>query len=149
MSFPDGETYSNRNAFGMLTGMRDDAPGQIRWVDLTVPDAERIREFYREVVGWDEEPVAMAEYNDWCMVPMEGTQPVAGICHARGANASLPPVWLIYITVADLQVSVDRCRQLGGEVIFGPKLFGTEGKWCVIRDPAGAVAALFEANAVA
>ena len=37
------------------------------------------------------------------MIPPGAAQPVSGICHARGSNADLPPVWLIYITVADLE----------------------------------------------
>jgi hypothetical protein len=28
---------------------------------------------------------------------------VAGICHSRGENADLPPVWLIYIAVENVE----------------------------------------------
>jgi uncharacterized protein len=126
-----------------------DKPGQIRWVDLTVSDAPAIREFYEAVVGWTSDPVSMGDYSDWCMISDGAPEPVAGICHATGANAGLPSTWLIYITVADLVASIAACRDRGGEVVFGPKQFGTEGSWCVIRDPAGAYAALFEPKAVA
>jgi len=34
--------------------------GKIGWVDLTVPDAEKLRDFYREVVGWSITPVKMS-----------------------------------------------------------------------------------------
>jgi predicted enzyme related to lactoylglutathione lyase len=129
--------------------MLEDVPGQIRWIDLTVRDAPAIREFYEAVVGWKSSPVAMGEYSDWCMAPEGIDDPVAGVCHARGGNVGLPPTWLIYITVADLVGSMAACRDRGGEVVFGPKNFGPEGTWCVIRDPAGAYAALFEPKAVA
>ena len=33
--------------------------GTVAWTDLTVPDAEGIRDFYARVVGWVPEPVAM------------------------------------------------------------------------------------------
>lgn len=33
--------------------------GSLGWTDLTVPDAERIRDFYQAVVGWRAEPVDM------------------------------------------------------------------------------------------
>ena len=39
--------------------MVDDAPGQVRWIDLTVQDAPRLREFYQAVVGWTATPVNM------------------------------------------------------------------------------------------
>jgi predicted enzyme related to lactoylglutathione lyase len=129
--------------------MLEDMPGQIRWVDLTVKDAGAVREFYEAVVGWKSAPVSMGEYFDWNMLAEGSEDPVAGVCHARGSNKGLPPAWLIYITVADLGASISECRDRGGEVVYGPKNFGPEGKWCVIRDPAGAFAALFEGKAVA
>ncbi|HYO81979.1 MAG TPA: VOC family protein [Bryobacteraceae bacterium] len=133
----------------MLLRMLDESPGQIRWVDLTVANAGEMSAFYQAVVGWEREPVPMGPQEQWYVRPRHGGEPVAGICDATGGNQGLPPMWLIYITVSDLVASMDKCKKLGGEIIFGPKLFGTEGKWCVIRDPAGAVAALFEPNAVA
>ncbi len=58
--------------------------GQIGWIDLTVPNAGVIRYFYQHVTGWVPSPVAMGGYEDYCMTPPSGVQPVAGICHARG-----------------------------------------------------------------
>jgi predicted enzyme related to lactoylglutathione lyase len=39
---------------------------------------------------------------------------------------------------------VRRCVELGGTVLAPPRNFGGQGRYCVIRDPAGAAAALFE-----
>ncbi len=118
--------------------------GSIGWVDLTVEDAERVRAFYARVVGWRPSPVDMGGYSDFNMcAPGSGT-PTAGVCHARGANADLPPQWLIYLIVEDLDASVAGCRELGGEVIAGPREMAGQGRYCVIRDPAGAAAALFK-----
>jgi predicted enzyme related to lactoylglutathione lyase len=69
---------------------------------------------------------------------------VAGICHARGANADLPPQWIPYITVENLESSAARCVALGGRVLAGPRGMGGTARCCIIRDPAGAVAALYE-----
>jgi hypothetical protein len=121
---------------------KDDV-GKIGWIDLTVPDAERVRDFYRAVVGWESEGVDMGGYQDYCMASAEGG-PVAGVCHARGTNEGLPPQWLIYITVASLDESLARCRALGGEVVRAPRGLGGQGRFAVVRDPAGAVCALFE-----
>jgi predicted enzyme related to lactoylglutathione lyase len=86
----------------------------------------------------------MGDYQDFCMHPAPGADPVAGICHARGENAALPPQWIIYITVDDLDESVRRCCELGGKVRVPMRSSGGAGRFCVIEDPAGAVAALFE-----
>ena len=118
--------------------------GSISWTDLTVDNAEEVRDFYSRVVGWKSDAVEMDGYSDFSMnAPQSGTC-VAGICHARGSNARLPAQWLVYINVADLDESIVRCAELGGEVLVGPKEMGSQGRYCVIRDPGGAVAALFE-----
>lgn len=120
------------------------SPGTIVWTDLTVPNAAEVRDFYSQVVGWKPSEVPMGDYSDFSMNAPASGEPVAGVCHARGTNAGLPPQWLVYITVDELDRRIDRCRELGGEVIAGPKSMGAQGRYCVIRDPAGAVAALIE-----
>ena len=118
--------------------------GSIQWVDLTVADAPIVRDFYEEVTGWTHGDCDMGGYCDYFMTAPGSGKTVAGVCHARGVNAGLPPVWLIYINVANLDDSMTRCRDLGGQVLAGPKGMGGQGRYCVIQDPAGAVAALFE-----
>ncbi|MFK8112896.1 MAG: VOC family protein [Rubripirellula sp.] len=120
------------------------AGGSISWIDLTVDDANGVREFYEEVTGWTSQAVSMEDYDDFCMVSDSG-ETVAGICHAQGENADLPAQWLIYINVNDLEASIAACEKLGGAVISGPRQVGG-GRCAVIRDPAGAVAALYETD---
>lgn len=129
--------------------MDDNAPGQIKWMDLTVTNAFEVREFYEAVVGWRSSPVSMGTHEDWNMLSPGHPEPVAGVCHALGGNAGLPPVWLPYITVSDLAESIAACKERGGMVVYGPKAYGSDGMWCVIRDPAGAYAALYETKQAA
>jgi uncharacterized protein len=113
--------------------------GTIVWKDLTVPDAEAVRKFYCEVVGWRSE-----EFDgDFNMIAPGGKEPVAGVCYARGPNANLPPQWLLYIAVPDLDRCVRASTERGGRVVDGPRLAGM-GRICVIQDPAGAFVALYE-----
>jgi predicted enzyme related to lactoylglutathione lyase len=117
--------------------------GTIVWCDLTVPDAAAIRDFYARVVGWRAMPVNMGNYHDFNMFPPEGTDPAAGICYARGTNADLPAQWLMYVVVDDVDQSAADCVKLGGTVVSPPRgMMG--GRFCVIRDPAGAVCALYQ-----
>ena len=117
--------------------------GKIGWIDMTVDDADGLRDFYQDVVGWDTEPVSMGDYSDYSMIVPESGEAVSGICHARGSNAEIPGGWLIYITVADVDTSAAACTANGGEVLVGPRgLAG--GRFCVIKDPSGAVAALYQ-----
>lgn len=124
--------------------MSDKQVGRIMWVDLTVPEAGQVKDFYTQVVGWNSEAVDMGEYSDFNMLPPAEKEAVAGVCHARGTNASLPPYWMIYIIVENAQQSADKCLELGGQIVVSPKEMGKFGRYCIIRDPAGAVCALFE-----
>ena len=116
-------------------------PGTISWQDLTVENAEELRDFYESVIGWSPEPVTMGGYSDFVMTA-DGDE-IAGICHARGANADLPPVWIVYITVEDLDHSIQECQRLGGSIVAAPRGYGG-GRYCVIKDPAGAICALYQ-----
>lgn len=119
------------------------APGTLAGFDLTVPNADEVRDFYAAVVGWTPEPYDRGDYADWFMRAPNG-ETVAGVCHARGENAGLPAQWLAYVVVADLDASIARCLDLGGAVVAGPRGDAPGMRYCVIRDPAGAVIALLD-----
>lgn len=117
--------------------------GAIGWVDLTVPNADEVRDFYGAVVGWTPTGLSMGDYEDYVMSSPATGDGVAGVCHARGANAGQPPVWMIYLIVEDLDASIAACNERGGQVIAGPRQMGA-ARYCVIRDPAGAICALYQ-----
>jgi predicted enzyme related to lactoylglutathione lyase len=118
--------------------------GTVAWRELTVDDADGVRSFYEQVVGWTHEAVDMGGYDDFNMIRADG-ECVGGICHARGSNEDMPAQWLIYVTVRDVDESAATCEALGGEVLVGPASMG-DAKYCVIRDPAGAVCALYSSG---
>lgn len=120
--------------------------GTIAWQDLTVNNAEDVRDFYAEVVGWKPNPVNMGDYDDFSMAPEGADQPSAGICHAKGDNKNLPPQWLIYIYVENLNTSMTAVEAKGGKLLTEVKSYGGSSKYVIIEDPAGAVCALYEDN---
>jgi len=119
--------------------------GGISWLDLTVSDASATRDFYRQVVDWSVQDVEMEDagerYADYNMFGADGS-PAAGVCHARGVNLGLPPIWMIYLPVGDLAESLRRVREGGGKVIKETR--GADGKYAsaVVQDPVGAWLAL-------
>lgn len=119
--------------------------GHISWLDLTVPDAAATRDFYRQVVEWSAEDVEMEDggerYADYNMLGENGS-PMAGICHARGVNMDLPPVWMMYLSVGDLAESLRRVQEEGGEVIKAVRGQDGEHVYAAVRDPVGAYLAL-------
>jgi predicted enzyme related to lactoylglutathione lyase len=117
--------------------------GRISWVDLTVPDAPSLRDFYTKVAGWTAMPLSMGEYDDYVMLGSDGA-PQAGVCHARGANSDIPPQWVMYVTVEGLDEKLRDVAALGGKVLMPVRRMGNTGRYAMIEDPAGAVCALFE-----
>jgi predicted enzyme related to lactoylglutathione lyase len=115
--------------------------GSILWQDLTVPNAERVRDFYARVAGWLSTDVDMGGYSDYNMHDADG-KVVAGICHATGVNAKIPPQWLVYISVEDADASAQHAVEAGGTIVDGPRSMGDGTRFVVVKDPAGACCAL-------
>lgn len=136
-AFPPAEGVSSRDAPAPM--------GCIAWLNLTVSDASAIRDFYRQAVGWSAQDVEMEDasgrYADYNMFGGDGN-PAAGVCHARGANLGLPPVWMIHLPVGGLAESLRRVREEGGKVIKARR--GTDGEYAyaAVQDPVGACLAL-------
>jgi len=117
--------------------------GKILWQDLTVEDAEQVRDFYSAVVGWTFEKVSLGDYEDYNMIHPEDKAVVAGICHKRGVNKNIPSQWLNYVLVDNLDSSIKQCVAHGGKIVDGPKNMG-QARLVIIQDPAGAFLALME-----
>ena len=119
--------------------------GCISWLDLTVANSSATRDFYQKVVGWSVQDVEMQDtsgrYADYRMLGDDGN-PAAGVCHARGVNIGLPPIWMLYLPVGDLAESLRRVREGGGTIIKATH--GTDGEYAhaVVQDPVGACLAL-------
>lgn len=80
-------------------------------------------------------------YADYSMLGDDGN-PAAGVCHARGVNLGLPPVWMLYLPVGDLAESLRRVEAKGGKIIR--ETSGADGgyTYAVIQDPVGVCLAL-------
>ena len=113
----------------------DDYPGQV-FHTVPVADAEALKPFYEQVVGWTFKPHPMGEYDDYEVQNASG-ETVAGICNQRGTNRNAPPQWLLYVEVEDVDAAAARCTELGGEVVDGPRMMGNL-RFAAVRDPQGA-----------
>ena len=115
--------------------------GKVGWVDLTIPDAEPIRDFYQAVVGWKFEGLSMGDYEDYVMKRDNGTA-VAGICWKRDVNANVPSQWMVYISVSDIDGAIERAKANGGKIREIRKGDNDKTFMVYIEDPSGAVCAL-------
>lgn len=123
--------------------MKEKKVGQILWHDLTVENAGKVSDFYQQVIGWEKEGLSMGNYDDFIIKNPDDNAVIAGICHAKGVNKDLPAQWLMYITVENLDESMETCKKLGGKVLGEKRKMG-EDYYCLIQDPAGAFVMLCE-----
>ena len=150
----------NSAAFGLIPVVSEEEPpsnegtaspetatpvGRISWLDLTVSNAAATRDFYRQVIGWSVQDVEMEDagerYADYNMLGDDGNL-AAGVCHARGVNLGLPPIWILYLPVGEIAVSLRRVREEGGKVIKDSTEADGRYAYALVEDPVGAILAL-------
>jgi hypothetical protein len=50
----------------------------------------------------------------------------------------MPPMWGVYVTVADVDETIRQAEKLGGAVVMPPMDVDGVGRMAVLRDPQGA-----------
>jgi uncharacterized protein len=111
--------------------------GCMVWNELATPDVEKAGSFYRDLLGWDAAPDATG----YATIRRD-EQINGGIRPLRDGE---PANWLIYFSVPSADEAVERVRASGGEVLAGPA-DATVGRIAVVRDPQGAMFALYEGD---
>jgi uncharacterized protein len=113
------------------------APGSFCWCELATRDLEDAKRFYQAVFGWGAKTHAggpSGSYTEWQL----GDKPIAGAVE-MGSNfpVQVPPTWLPYFAVADVDAAVEEARQLGGKPVV-PTMDSPAGRFAVLQDPQGA-----------
>lgn len=116
---------------------RVNEPGCMVWNELATPDVGRAAAFYRDLLGWEAEPDATGYATIRAGGALNG-----GI---RPLQEGETPGWLVYFTTGSCEEAVARVREAGGTVVAGP-MAATVGRIAVVRDPQGAVLALYEGD---
>ncbi|MEZ4365661.1 MAG: VOC family protein [Kofleriaceae bacterium] len=124
-------------------------PGEFQWHELMTTDPEAALAFYGTIAGWEPMGVndmgAMGPYLLW---GREGRQLGGMMRLPPGAKApdgrAVPPSWMYYVTVADLDAALARATERGARVIMGPMAVPTGQRVVLLLDPQGAAFALTE-----
>ena len=130
-------------------GLRDShAPGTFSWTDLSTPDPAVAAAFYGALLGWEAEEVPAGPDATYWMMRVGGRD-VAGMSAMREDQlaAGAPPAWLSYVTVEDAESGAERVAELGGAVMLPAFDVLEAGRMALVRDPQGAVFALWEPRA--
>lgn len=124
-------------AFGVVPVMVDessgagdvDCVGRISGLSLVVSNAASICNFYEQVIGWSAASTAEGGFE------MRRTDGVAAaeICPTKAVEETIPSVWILSLPVGDLDESLRRVREGGGEIVE----VATGAGSAVIQDPVG------------
>lgn len=110
------------------------------WYDHVTPDTEGAAAFYTKVVGWGTQPWdGPMPYTMWTV----DEAPVGGLMSLPAEAGQMPPHWLGYVGVADVDASAKQAAKLGGTVMKEGTDIPDVGRFAVVADPQGAVFCLF------
>lgn len=128
-----------------MTEMSKYAPGTFSWVELSTTDAEAAKKFYGELFGWSIVDVPIGEGGTYTMLQLEGKDVAALYQQGEDQQAQgIPPHWLSHVTVADVNITAEKVKSLGGTMVMGPFDVMTAGRMGVAQDPSGATFALWQ-----
>jgi uncharacterized protein len=118
------------------------APGTFCWIDLGTPDQDAAGEFYGALFGWRQQEDENAEQTGGYRVATLRDQAIGGVMKLM--EEGQPPAWSSYVCVEDLDATVARAREAGGNVMFEPMDVLDYGRMAFIVDPTGAALGLWQ-----
>ncbi len=104
------------------------------WYELATNKVEECKSFYTQLLGWG--TGGSADYVEWQC----NNQSIGGMMHIP----DVPPNWMPYVFVSDCDATAAKVGANGGIVLIGPGNAGDHGRFCIIRDPAGAHFAVYQ-----
>ena len=120
--------------------MSQTSNGRFVWHELHTNDRPKAVKFYSQLMAWETKDVPMGPGEPYSLAILGGKD-FAGITKSQ-AGPNVPPHWLPYIAVEDVDASAKKVEALGGKVHSAPMDIPNVGRFAVVADPQGAVFAL-------
>lgn len=117
--------------------------GSFVFNELITDDLEAAKRFYGELLGWTFTE-AKTVTGEMYINAFKDKKPVAGMMLKEGNVADdVPLCWDPYIGVDDINISMEKVKELGGTVIVPITEIPMAGYFCVIKDTSGVSLNLF------
>jgi uncharacterized protein len=114
--------------------------GTLTWNELMTRDLDAAVSFYGSVFGYEFEE--LPEDTSGYRLFKVGDAVVAGVWTMdENVPQEVPPHWMTYFWLDDVDAGFDRVRELGGEVLREP-IDSPYGRFAPVRDPQGATFSL-------
>lgn len=124
----------------------DDLPGigQIAWIELLTTDREGAAAFYKAIADFDVGP-EHDRAQEGVAHALSRSGRTFGLLRDLPAGSPVPPHWVFYRRVADLELAIRHVRALGGFMYEDPAEVDG-GRRVLMLDPTGAPVALWAAR---
>jgi predicted enzyme related to lactoylglutathione lyase len=108
------------------------------WNELNTRDPEAAKSFYGAVFGWG---FAEREFETGTYTSIKvGEDSVGGMIDITGrAPDEMPPHWLVYFAVDDVDATAAKAKETGGGVALEPFDIAEVGRIAIVKDPFEAV----------
>ena len=118
------------------------AVGEGSWHELMTTDAPAAMKFYTDVFGWQpSETMDMGPMGKYHMFNRPHGM-IGGMMNKPPEMAHVPPHWMIYFRVPDINAAAERVKAAGGKILNGP-MEVPGGDWVLnAMDPQGAAFSL-------
>lgn len=111
--------------------------GAFSWCELQTTDVGAAKTFYSQLFGWTTEEMTMPGMT--YTIVKAGGKEVGGIMAIPKEAQGMPPMWGAYVTVDDVDSMARTAERLGAKLLVPPMDIPKVGRFCVIKDPQGAV----------
>jgi hypothetical protein len=129
-----------------MADMTAHAPGTFCWVELATTDQEAAKRFYGRLFGWAAEDLPIGEGMTYTMLRHRGRDAGALFRMSPEEAARVPPHWNSYVAVASADAAATKAAALGGTLLHEPFDVADVGRMAVVRDPQGAILAVWQAK---
>jgi hypothetical protein len=117
-------------------------PGTFCWGELGTHNVDQSAGFYTKVIGWTAKTQQMGEGQ--YTVFEAGGQQAAGMYQMPPEMAKVPPNWLAYFAVVDLEKSTAKALELGATQVCPATEAEGVGRFSILQDPQGANFAIIQ-----
>ena len=119
-------------------------PGALCWSELTTRDTKAAESFYTRLFGWTAKHAAPSAGMEYTEFQLQGKSSVGMLPMPAHMPPAVPSYWMPYFQVADCDASTAQAKQLGASVMVGPQDIPKTGRFAILKDPQGAMFAVFK-----
>lgn len=116
-------------------------PGEVSWHELITTDSKAALAFYSEIFGWKVlEEMDMGPAGKY-VIYGQGDERYGGMM-TKTPEMPMPPCWIYYINVDDLDAAITRATSKGAKTLMGPMDVPGGTRVAQLMDPQSALFAL-------